>query len=64
MASDSQQEAAVLVAAALLEERAQKQAILVTKFLFEEWKQFQYFSLGSAPPLTLPDDPQSADIYP
>lgn len=38
------------------------QAMLVTKYLYEEFKQYHYFSLAPAPPIALPEDPQSTDI--
>jgi hypothetical protein len=56
------QEAAVVTAAQLVLERQQKQAMLVTKYLYEEFKQFRYFSLAPSLPITLPEDPQSTDI--
>ena len=38
------------------------QAMLVTKYLYEEFKQYHYFSLAPAPPIALPEDLQSTDI--
>jgi len=58
----SKKEAAVVTAAQLMHERQQKQAMLVTKYLYEEFKQFHYFSLAPSPPISLPEDPQSTDI--
>ena len=36
--------------------------MLVTKYLYEEFKQYHYFSLKPLPPIDLPEDPQSTDI--
>ena len=38
------------------------QAMLVTKYLYDDWKQFGYFTLAPSLPIMLPEDPQSTDI--
>ena len=54
--------AAMVTAAQLVRERQQKQAMLVVRYLYQEWKQLGFFSLAPPVPLTIPEDPQSADL--
>ena len=53
------EEAAVTAAALLVHEKRQKQADLVLKYMFEEWKQFHFFTLKPLEPLSVPPDPDS-----
>jgi hypothetical protein len=55
-------EAAVVTAALLMREKQLTQAMLVVKYLYEEWKQFRYFSLTDLAPPNVPENPQSSDI--
>ena len=56
--------ATVLAAELLMVERQQKQAMLVLKYLYEEWKQFRYLVLDDSivPAFDIPMNPQSTDI--
>ena len=60
--NEQHKDAAVVSAYSLMYERQQKQAMLVTKYLFNEGKQFQVFSPTSMLSIALPDNPQSTDI--
>jgi len=52
-----------VTAALLVKEKMQKQADLVLKYMYEEWKQFHVYSLKPLEPLTgLPADPTSANL--
>ena len=59
---DQNKEAAVVSAASLMYERQQTQAMLIIKYLYEEVKQYQYFSLTTLRQIKLPENPQSTDI--
>jgi len=60
---EQNKEAAVISAAYLMYERQQKQAMLIIKYLYEEVKQYQYFSLTTLqPPIKLIENPQMEDI--
>lgn len=59
---EQNKEAAAMSGYFLMYERQQKQAMLVTKYLYDEFKQYQYFSLSTLPPIALPDNPQSRDF--
>ena len=57
------EEAAVIIAARLIEERQHLQADLVLKYIYDEWKQFHFYSLAPLSSLTgLPDLPSSTDL--
>jgi len=57
------QAAAVTTAAQLIEEKKQLQTDLVLKYMYEEWKQYHFYSLMPLAPLTgLPAAPTSADL--
>ena len=62
LANAGDAEAAAATAAYLVAERQRAQASLVLQYLFEEWKQFNYLSLGKAPNLDVPENPTSTDI--
>jgi len=62
LAAADDAEAAAATAARLVVERQRAQASLVLQYLFEEWKQFNYLSLGKAPALDVPENPTSTDI--
>lgn len=55
-------EGQVVTAVLLLAQQRQQQASLVLQYLFDEWKQVNYFTLGKAPAISLPGDPRSADV--
>ena len=61
---EQNKEAAVVSASFLMYERQHTQAMLVTKYLYEEFKQYHYFSLEPIDKSTivLPDNPQSTDL--
>ena len=57
------EEAAVIIAARLIEERQHLQADLVLKYIYDEWKQLHFYSLAPLSSLTgLPDLPSSTDL--
>jgi len=59
---EAKKRAALVQAAKLITEQKEKQVMLMTKYLYEEYKQFNYLSLGLAPELSLPAIPTTADF--
>ena len=59
---EQNKEAAAIAASLFMRERQQMQAMLVSKYIYKEFKQYHYLSLEPIEPIVLPNNTQSTDI--